>query len=56
MSCKFTDCKKSAIFNFPGEKPMFCKLHRQEGMQDTYNKKCLHPGCNFLPSCNYPGG
>jgi hypothetical protein len=54
--CKYSDCKIHPIFNFTGEKPpLFCSLHKLEGMVDVKHKKCLEDGCFISPSFSMLG-
>ena len=34
-------CSKKSTFNFVGLKPQFCLEHKDEGMIDVFNKKCV---------------
>ena len=52
--CLFEKCKKTPIFNFPGETSgIYCCTHKFENMIDVKNKKCLFENCNIQPRYNY---
>jgi hypothetical protein len=47
-------CSKKSTFNFVGLKPQFCLEHKDEGMIDVFNKKCIV--CNLSqPNYNLAG-
>ena len=47
-------CSKKSTFNFVGLKPQFCFEHKDEGMIDVFNKKCIV--CKILqPNYNLAG-
>ena len=54
--CIHEDCKTRCNFNFPGqEKPIYCSIHKKEGMIDVKNIKCCEPDCQTQPSFHFPG-
>lgn len=53
--CKFDGCKTLPSFSFPGETPIFCKMHKKDGMYDTASKKCSYEPCEVQACYNYDG-
>jgi hypothetical protein len=53
--CIHPGCKKNPIYNTEGERPIYCGVHRQEGMINVVSKRCIHPGCKKIPSFNVEG-
>jgi hypothetical protein len=43
------------MYNFKGNKAIYCSLHKKEGMIDVHHKKCIFDGCNKIPTCNFEG-
>lgn len=46
--CKHPDCKRTANYNYVGEKPAYCGEHRKENMKNTKDKRCELIGCNEM--------
>jgi len=46
--CKFDGCETRAIYNFQGEKPRFCNIHKIEGMVNVNSRRCGKEKC-FTP-------
>jgi hypothetical protein len=44
--CKFSGCRKRALFALPRLFPEFCIKHRTDGMIKNPRKKCTHHNCN----------
>ena len=52
-------CNKQAAFNYPTETPMYCSEHKQLGMLDVKNLKCVvchgkipkETRGNYCPDC-----
>jgi len=53
--CIHTGCKIRSIYNKEGERPMYCGIHRQEGMIDVKSNRCIHEGCRKQPTFNKEG-
>jgi hypothetical protein len=54
--CEFKDCTKNAYFNIAAEKNgRFCSTHKEDGMINVKDKRCLHEGCCQRPSFNILG-
>jgi hypothetical protein len=50
--CKNPDCNKNAIYNFADKKANYCKSHKEDGMINVKDKKCLK--CNLKqPNFNF---
>ncbi len=43
--CKGEGCKKNALYNINGEKPLFCREHKSNNMVNVKSKKCIK--CNI---------
>ncbi len=44
--CNFEGCKITRTsFGFPEDKPLFCSKHKEKGMINLFNVKCLKNGC-----------
>jgi hypothetical protein len=58
-SCKTNICEIcgiNAIYNIEGLKwGRFCKTHKELGMVDIKNKKCIYSGCKTIPFYNKEG-
>jgi hypothetical protein len=55
--CEFPECKKNAYFNTEGTKiGRFCSAHKENGMINVKDKRCLTEGCSQRPSFNILGG
>ena len=57
IGCKSEEgCDKQPSFNTPGEKSgLYCKDHKEAGMENVKNKRCKVQGCKIRPSYNTPG-
>jgi len=54
--CKENGCNVKAYFNYEGIKtPIYCFIHKLDGMVDVKNKKCIHDGCKTIPTYNVEG-
>ena len=55
--CNFErGCNKQAIYNKQGEtKPLYCKDHKEAGMENVKNKRCKSKECDKIPNYNKPG-
>ena len=53
--CIHTGCKIRSIYNKEGERPMYCGIHRKEGMVDVKSNRCIHEGCRKQPFFNKEG-
>ena len=49
-TCKYPSCDKRASYNFRGERVMFCKFHKKDGMINLTCKICEHPECDIIAS------
>lgn len=54
-NCMHPGCLKHSNFNYPGQKPQYCKTHKLQGMTDVKTKKCIFNECNKIPVFNYSG-
>lgn len=54
MKCKEENCKKTATFNLPNLKALYCKTHRSVDMIDVRHKTCIENNCNKNPNYNLP--
>ena len=54
-TCNHEGCITYPCFNFEGEKGIFCKEHKQQGMVNVINKTCNHEGCITYPCFNFEG-
>lgn len=52
--CEFKVCSIRPAYGFSGESPRFCSSHKEPGMVDVNNKKCLAEGCNKQCNYNFP--
>ena len=51
MVCEIRDCKKQCVWsNKFGTKPKRCFLHKIKGDVNVQSKRCIHEGCNTVPS------
>jgi hypothetical protein len=48
-------CGKYALFNFNGQKPIFCSKHKEPNMINVKNRICEVNGCNIIPYYNFLG-
>lgn len=55
--CVNINCKKQASFNIIGEKPKYCKAHKDEDMINVKNNKqtCEYLNCETRPCYNFKG-
>ena len=53
--CKEKDCKVRPSFNIEGEKPLYCSVHKKEGMVNVVSKRCIHEDCKVRPIYNIDG-
>lgn len=53
--CKVDGCKRKSMYNFEGNKAIYCSEHKQPGMVDLNHKKCLFTGCKTNPAFNFKG-
>ena len=54
--CKSEGCNKQPCFNTPGEsKGLYCSSHKEDGMENVLNKRCIFEGCDKQPYFNTPG-
>ena len=53
--CIHPGCKTRSIYNKEGERPMYCGIHRKEGMVNVKNKRCIHEDCKTRPTFNKEG-
>jgi len=53
--CIHNGCKIRSIYNKEGERPMYCGIHRKEGMIDVKSNRCIHEGCKTIPTFNKEG-
>ena len=52
--CKEEGCKTQPTHNVIGDtKPLFCFVHKKEGMVNVKSKSCEHPDCKIQPSYNF---
>jgi hypothetical protein len=48
-ACIFDDCKKWVGYGYPLDpRATYCATHKQDGMEDIVNKRCLHDGCKTI--------
>lgn len=53
--CVHDGCSKHASFGSVQRNPIFCKSHKEDGMEDVKNRRCGFDGCRSLnPLFNYP--
>lgn len=52
QSCK----TRHGCFGYPGESPVSCAAHKQEGMIDVVHPRCRSVACAKRPSFGPPGG
>ena len=51
MMCAHPDCTVQPSFNVEGSaKPLFCREHKSDEMEDVRNRMCAHPDCSTIPS------
>lgn len=43
--CVIEGCYITALYNFKGERPEYCKEHKKDGMINVKDKRCIHPEC-----------
>lgn len=53
-----TICGKTGIYNYVGEKPIYCVTHKTDGMENLSKNKCVHifengKRCNINPYFNF---
>ena len=48
-------CKNWNGFNFEELKAKYCLVHKEDGMVDVKNKRCIHEGCRTIPAFNIDG-
>jgi len=53
--CMFKDCNTFPSYAFIGDKPKFCKEHKEEGMIGVKWKKCESTDCMKIPCFNFRG-
>ena len=53
--CISDGCKRTKMYNFKGNKPIYCSLHKEKGMIDVCHKKCCYEDCEKIPTCNFNG-
>jgi len=54
--CLHNGCDSiSPVFDIPGGKGRYCKIHKTVDMIDVKNKRCLHDGCEISVSYGKPG-
>ena len=51
--CNYKKCDKNSIYNFQGEKPKYCVIHKLEHMIDVKHKRCVQDNCDKHPIYNY---
>jgi len=51
--CNYKKCDKNSIYNFQGEKPKYCVIHKLVDMIDVKNKRCVQDNCDKHPIYNY---
>ena len=55
-TCVHDNCFKRAWYNFESEiNPLYCGIHKKEGMENVKVKKCKGDKCNKYPSYNFEG-
>ena len=54
--CASQGCDSQSVFDLPGGKGRFCKIHSTSEMIDVRSKRCASQGCDSQPSFNFPGG
>jgi hypothetical protein len=53
-TCEYDNCKTIPTFNYKGAlKPIFCNLHKLEGMIDVKSKLCKQDNCCIKPTFNF---
>ena len=50
--CVYDGCKNWTGFNFEGLKAKYCSVHKEDGMINVKDKKCIYEGCRKCPSFN----
>jgi hypothetical protein len=50
-SCKEDGCDTRSSYNFPHlQTPIYCELHKKQGMENVVDPKCCVEGCNTIAS------